>query len=62
MVFQPIDILKMESCVHMGPTANIIIKDIIHIFVSISKKHAYFADGRCCMLALVWNKGKIIGL
>ena len=32
-----LDILKMESWTHMGHTANIIIKDIIRIFVSISK-------------------------
>ena len=32
-----LDILKMASWVHMGRTANIIIKDTIHIFVSISK-------------------------
>ena len=32
-----LDILKMASWVHMGRTANIIIKDTIHIFASISK-------------------------
>ena len=32
-----LDILKMESWRHMGRTANMIIKDIIHIFASISK-------------------------
>ena len=32
-----LDILKMESWTHMGRTANIIIKDVIHIFASISK-------------------------
>ena len=31
------DILKMGSWTHMGRTANIIIKDVIHIFSSISK-------------------------
>ena len=36
-----IDILKMESWMHMGHTANIIVKDIIHIFASISK-NMYF--------------------
>ena len=29
--------LKMESWIHMGHTANIIIKDIIHISMSIRK-------------------------
>ena len=32
-----LDILKMVSWAHMGRTANIIIKDTIHIFASISK-------------------------
>ena len=32
-----LDILKMESWTHMGRTANIIIKDVIHVFASISK-------------------------
>ena len=31
-----LDILKMASWAHMGHTANIIIKDTIHIFASIS--------------------------
>ena len=32
-----LDILNMESWMHMGWTANIIIKDIIYIFAFISK-------------------------
>ena len=32
-----LDILKMESWTHMGRTANIIIKDVINIFASVSK-------------------------
>ena len=32
-----LDILKMESWTHMGRTANMIIKDVIHVFASISK-------------------------
>ena len=32
-----LDILKMEYWTHMGRTENIIIKDVIHIFASISK-------------------------
>ena len=32
-----LNILKIESCTHMGHLANIIIKDIIHIFASINK-------------------------
>ena len=32
-----LDILKMESWTHMGRTANIIIKDVIHVFASIRK-------------------------
>ena len=32
-----LDILKMESWTHMGCTANIIIKDVIYVFASISK-------------------------
>ena len=31
-----LDVLKMASWTHMGRTANIIIKDVIHIFASIS--------------------------
>ena len=31
------EILKMDSWTHMGRTANIIIKDIVHIFASFSK-------------------------
>ena len=32
-----LDILKIESWTHMGRTANMIIKDVIHVFASISK-------------------------
>ena len=42
-----LDILKMESWMHMGCTANIIIKDIINIFVSISKQMRILLMGRC---------------
>ena len=41
-----LDILKMESGMHMGCTANIIIKDIIHIFASISKNMHILLMGR----------------
>ena len=40
------DILKMESWTHMGRTANIIIKDVIHIFASISKIMRILLMGR----------------
>ena len=40
------DILKMESWTHMGRTANIIIKDIIHIFASICKNLHILLMGR----------------
>ena len=40
-----LDILKMASLAHMGRTANIIIKDMIHIFCVHKQNHAYFADG-----------------
>ena len=50
-----LDILKMESWTHMGRTANIIIKDIIHVFASISKimlillgiPSAFSPQGKC---------------
>ena len=41
-----LDILKMESWTHMGCTANIIIKDVIHIFASISKIMRILLMGR----------------
>ena len=41
-----LDILKMESWTHMGRTANIIIKDIIHVFASISKIMRILLMGR----------------
>ena len=41
-----LDILKMESWTHMGRTANIIIKDVIHVFVSISKIMRILLMGR----------------
>ena len=41
-----LDILKMESWTHMGGTANIIIKDVIHIFASISKIMRILLMGR----------------
>ena len=40
---------------HMGRTANIIIKDIIHIFASISKV-VYFADGTASSRALPFTQ------
>ena len=41
------DILKMEFWTHMGRTANIIIKDIIHIFASMCKNmHILVMGGR----------------
>ena len=40
------DILKMESWTLMGHTANIIIKDIIHIFASIAKNMHILLMGR----------------
>ena len=40
------DILKMESWTHMGRTANIIIKDIIHIFASICENVHILLMGR----------------
>ena len=41
-----LDILKMESWRHMGRTANIIIKDVIHVFASISKIMRILLMGR----------------
>ena len=41
-----LDILKMESWTHMGRTANIIIKDGIHVFASISKIMRILLMGR----------------
>ena len=41
-----LDIMKMESWTHMGRTANIIIKDVIHIFASISKIMRILLMGR----------------
>ena len=41
-----LDIFKMESWTHMGRTANIIIKDVIHIFASISKIMRILLMGR----------------
>ena len=41
-----LDILKMASCVHMGRIANIIIKDTILIFASISKIMRILVMGR----------------
>ena len=41
-----LDILKIESWTHMGRTANIIIKDVIHIFASISKIMRILLMGR----------------
>ena len=41
-----LDILKMESWTHMGRTANIIIKEIFHIFASISKIMRILLMGR----------------
>ena len=47
-----LDILKTESWMHMGHTANMIIKDIIHIFASISKNMHILLMGwryrECC--------------
>ena len=40
-----LDILKMESWTHVGHTANMIIKDVIHVFCVHQQNHAYFADG-----------------
>ena len=40
------DILKIESWMHMGCTANIIIKNIIHIFASISNNMHILLMGR----------------
>ena len=40
------DILKMEFWTHMGCTANIIIKDIIHIFASMCKNMRILVMGR----------------
>ena len=42
-----LDILKMESWKHMGRTANISIKDVIHVFASISKMMRILLMGRC---------------
>ena len=42
-----LDILKMESWTHMGRTANIIIKDVIHVFASISKIMRILLMGGC---------------
>ena len=39
-------ILKMESWTHMGRTANMIIKDVIHVFASISKIMRILLMGR----------------
>ena len=41
-----LDILKMESWTHMGHNANIIIKDVIHVFASISKIRRILLMGR----------------
>ena len=41
-----LDILKMESRTDMGRTANIIIKEVIHIFASISKIMRILLMGR----------------
>ena len=41
-----LDILKVASWAHMGRTANIIIKDIIHNFASISKIMRILLMGR----------------
>ena len=41
-----LDILKRESWTHVGCTANIIIKDVIHIFASISKTMCILLMGR----------------
>ena len=41
-----IDILKMQSWTHVGRTANIIIKDVIHVFASISKIMRILLMGR----------------
>ena len=41
-----LDILKMESWTHMGRTANIIIKDVIHVFASFSKIMLILLMGR----------------
>ena len=51
-----LDILKKKSWTHMERRAHIIIEYIIHIFASIIKKHAYFADGMVLTQALVNNK------
>ena len=40
------DILKMEFWMHIGRTANIIIKDIIHIFASMCKNMGILVMGR----------------
>ena len=39
-------ILKRESWTHVGRTANTIIKDVIHIFASISKTMRILLMGR----------------
>ena len=49
-----LDILKMESWMHMGHAAIIVIKDIIHIFASICK-NVYFADGMALFQELRYN-------
>ena len=41
-----LDILKMASCAHTGRTTNVIIKDTIHIFASISKIMRILLMGR----------------
>ena len=41
-----LDMLKMESWMHMGCTAKIFIEDIIHIFASISKNMRILLMGR----------------
>ena len=56
------DILKMESWTYMTHTAHIIIKDVIHIFASISKNMHILLMGRhyyeCCNgLVPSGNKG-----
>ena len=50
------DIFKMKSWTHMGRTANIIIKDIIHIFASIFKNMRILLMGRRYCERWIWNK------
>ena len=56
------DISKLESWTHVGRTANIIIKDIAHIFASICKNMHILLMGRRyrerCSLMMIWLIGQ----